>query len=135
MKRKERETMRNLNRLWIFVIIAFCSVCEVPRIQAQKGPIPGATAQSKNFAKATVLKVFSANSDDHRYVSYLVEWQKNEVVVSDPLGASEFQVGDTLQFIVQKIRLPGPQGQKFAILNFMVINPKLAEGKGGSPEK
>jgi len=90
-------------------------------IATGQGKIPGATSQTIKTVSAPILKVYTAASDGHTYVSYLVKWNETEIVVNDPMGTSEYKVGESLNFIVQKIRLPGPTGQKLAILNFMVV--------------
>lgn len=64
---------------------------------------PGATYE---VMQSTVLKVYSAKDENHKFVAYVVKWKDAEVVVSDPLAESNYKVGDTIKFLAQKISVP-----------------------------
>lgn len=71
----------------------------------QTPQLPVGTQSSFDTEEATVLKVFSAEEGEHRFVGYVVKWKGSEVIVSDILARSEFEVGDTIKFIAQKINV------------------------------
>jgi len=65
------------------------------------------SSSSYTRAKAPVLKVYSASDGGHKYVAYVVDISGNEVVISDPLGKSSHKVGDTIEYMAQKIEVTG----------------------------
>ena len=70
--------------------------------------------------KAEVLKVFSATDSNAVFRAYLVKWKGQEVIVSDPLVASDHRVGDTVSVIA--INQPFPRDQaKPRLLNFQML--------------
>ena len=81
--------------------------------------------------EAPVLKVYSAEDGGHRFVAYSVKWKNSEVVVSDPLARSQFQEGDKITFMAQKVSLPGSP-VKVSSLNFILldITPEVHDGTG-----
>ncbi len=56
-----------------------------------------------------VLKVFSAKDGDAVFRAYLVKWKGQEVIASDPLVMTDYQVGDQITVLV--INLPYPKGK------------------------
>lgn len=58
-------------------------------------------------SKAPVLKVYSQSDAGHTFRAYVVDVGGTEVVVSDPLGSSSHKVGDTIEYMAQKIELGG----------------------------
>jgi len=58
-------------------------------------------------SKSSVLKVYSISDAGHNFIAYVVDVGGKEVVVSDPLGRSSHKVGDTIEFMAQKIELSG----------------------------
>lgn len=58
-------------------------------------------------AKAPVLKVYTASDAGHNFVAYVVDRGGVEIVVSDPLGKSRHKVGDTIEYLDQKIEVDG----------------------------
>lgn len=62
---------------------------------------------SHTIAKAPVLKVYSMSDAGHKFVAYVVDVGGNEVVVSDHLGRSSHKVGDTIEYMAQKIEVTG----------------------------
>lgn len=85
--------------------------------------------------EAPVLKVYSAEEGGHRFVAYLVKWKNCEVVVSDPLARSQFHEGDKINFMVQKVSLPGSP-MKVPSLNFTLLDtiPEVHDGTGPDGE-
>ncbi len=95
--------------------------------------VPQATDVQSTFdvVEAPVLKVYSAEEGGHRFVGYLVKWKNFEVVVSDPLARSQFQKGDKIRFMAQKLSLPGSP-MKVSSLNFILLDtpPEMHDGTG-----
>lgn len=58
-------------------------------------------------SKASVLKVYSMSDAGHKFTAYVVDVGGTEVVVSDPLGTSSHKVGDTIEFMSQKMEFSG----------------------------
>lgn len=54
--------------------------------------------------RSQVKKVFTASSDGHRFIAYMVDWNGNDVIVSDSLARSDFKVGEEISFLVMKHR-------------------------------
>ena len=65
------------------------------------------SSSSYTSSKALVLKVYSASDGGHKYVAYVVDIGGNEIVVSDPLGRSSHKVGDSIEYMAQKIEMTG----------------------------
>lgn len=106
-----------------------------PDMPGQLPPLPDGTQSSYDVEQAPVLKVFSATEGDNRFVAYLVKWKEFEVVVSDPLAHSAFQVGDRISFMAQKIRI-GQSVPQVSALNFTLqqtTKPKIDGTEGVSP--
>ncbi|QDU91237.1 hypothetical protein Pla175_46570 [Pirellulimonas nuda] len=76
--------------------------------------------------EAPVLKIFSANDGDHKFVAYLVSWKGAEVIVSDPLAKSEYKPGDTITFLASRTDSP-----RYAALSFTLF-PGRARGNADS---
>lgn len=77
-------------------------------LSAQVSQLPDGMKSSFDREQARVLKVFSAADGEHRFVAYLVKWKGFEVIVSDALARSDFEVGDRIRFIAQRISLAQP---------------------------
>lgn len=69
-------------------------------------------------AQAKIKKVYSATSDGHRFVAYVVDWKGSEVIVSDTLARSAFKVGDTIHFLALKHSDPGEGSLGYTNLSF-----------------
>ena len=92
--------------------------------------VAGVTAQTPQAAgvqstfdtvEAPVLKVYSAEEGGHRFVAYVVKWKNSEVVVCDPSARSQFQEGDDITFMAQKVSLPGSP-MEVSSLNFILFD-------------
>ena len=71
---------------------------------------------SFTVTKATVLKVYSATDPTgHRFISYVVDRGGDEIVVSDTLAKSTYKVGDTIEYLDQKIEVSGVKTLNFTI--------------------
>jgi len=68
---------------------------------------------------AKVEQVLETENNGHRFVAYLVTWNTAHIVVSDTLAKSHHREGDEIQFMAQRIELPG-QGKS---LSFTLIEP------------
>jgi hypothetical protein len=100
--------MKSIALLLLFVLLLAFGGCDIGKY------IP---KTSHTMHKATVLKVYSTSDGGFDYVSYVVEVGGTEVVVNDPLGRSSHKVGDTIEYIAQKIEMNG--GKK--MLTFTLI--------------
>jgi hypothetical protein len=69
--------------------------------------------------RAKIEQVLQVESDGHRFVAYVVTWGSAHVVVSDPLAKSHHREGDEIQFMAQRIELPGTA----KTLNFTLLEP------------
>ncbi len=98
-----------------------------------QAPRMGDVQSTFDMAEGPVLKVYSAEEDGHRFVAYLVKWKNAEVIVSDPLGQSQFKQGDKINFIAQKISLPESPAQVL-ILNFNLIDVQPPADAGTDPD-
>lgn len=73
---------------------------------------------SFTVTKAIVLRVYSATDPSgHRFVSYVVDRGGVEIIVSDTLARTAYKVGDTIEYLDQKIDISGTK-----TLNFMISN-------------
>jgi len=62
---------------------------------------------SYTMERAKVEQVLQAESNGDRFVAYVVTWNTAHVVVSDPLAKSHHHEGDEIQFMAQRMELPG----------------------------
>jgi hypothetical protein len=92
------KTMRRFTLTLIIAFLASLAGCDLAK-----------TISSSSFttAKSPVLKVYSASDGGHKYVAYVVDVGGNEVVISDPLGKSSYKVGDSIEYMAQKIEVAG----------------------------
>jgi predicted secreted Zn-dependent protease len=66
--------------------------------------------------KATVIKVYSVtDTSGHRFVSYVVDRGGVEIVVADTLAKTTYKVGDTIEYLDQKIEISGTKTLSFSI--------------------
>lgn len=74
----------------------------------------------------TVQKVYSAESDGAIFRAYLVEWEGQQVIASDDLAKTNYQVGESIPVLVMKH--PYPQGKEaYGLLHFTVL-PSRSKG-------
>ena len=69
--------------------------------------------------RAKVEQVLQTESNGYRFVAYVVTWNTAHIVVSDSLAKSHHREGDEIQFLAQRIELPGRDKS----LNFTLIEP------------
>ena len=116
------------NALLVATLVTTMTIlCEFD-VLAQNDDLPKGTQSSFDTLQASVEKVFSAEQDGHRFIAYLVKWKEFDVVVSDPLGRTNFQEGDEIRFMAQRVSLPNA-AQKVSSLNFMIIDEPRALGQ------
>lgn len=71
---------------------------------------------SYTVSKATVIKVYSTTDPTgHRFVAYVVDRGGGEIVVSDTLAKTSYKVGDTIDYLDQKIEISGTKTLSFSI--------------------
>lgn len=83
---------------------------------AQTPPLPKGTESSFDSVEGPVLKVFSAEQEGHRFIAYLVKWKDFDVIVSDPLGRSDFRAGDKIRFLAQRVSFPNVSTMNFILV-------------------
>ena len=83
---------------------------------------PGASS-TYDVVQSPVLKIYTAMDGKHRFVAYLVKWKGAEVIVSDPLAQSNYQVGDTISFLAQKTTLEEKGSATIDSLSFILTSP------------
>ena len=73
----------------------------------------GAFAAEEEPRKAThesietkVLKVFAAKDGNAIFRAYLIKWKDQEVIASDQLAKSNYQVGDTIEVLAMNHPFP-----------------------------
>lgn len=113
--------MKHRNAVLVVAIVTTITSLGALRALAQNDETPKGAQSRFETMTASVLKVFSAEQEDHRFIAYLVKWKEFEVIVSDPLGKSNFQEGDEIRFMAQKVSLPNAD-QKVSALNFMILD-------------
>jgi hypothetical protein len=69
-----------------------------------------------------VEKVFNAKDGDTTFRAYLVKWENQEVIVTDTISQSDYQVGDTMPVIVMKHYL-SKEKNKSGLLGFEIGAP------------
>jgi hypothetical protein len=91
-----QEIMKNFTATGTLCILLSLSVvgCKIPKT-------------SYTTAKAPVLKVYTTSDVGHTFVAYVVDRGGVEIVVSDTLGKSSHKVGDTINYLDQKIEVDG----------------------------
>lgn len=75
--------------------------------------------------RAEVLKVFSAKDGNANFRAYLIKWKDQEVIASDQLAKSNYQVGDTITVLAMNHRFPskkvGPRLLHFQVLQELPV--------------
>ena len=104
--------MKHRNSVLVVALVTTMTTLGALRVLAQNDATPTGTQSSFETMTASVRKVFSAEQEDHRFIAYLVKWKEFEVIVSDPLGKSNFQEGDEIRFMAQKVSLPNCESRR-----------------------
>ena len=113
------------------IVVAGMTMLGMPRAFAQTPPLPRGTQGTFDTVEAPVLKVFSAEQDEHRFIAYLVKWKDFDVIVSDPLGRSNFRKGDEIRFLAQRVSLPNTSNDVSALMFTLVMDPAEVKGADG----
>ena len=71
--------------------------------------------------QAKVLKVFFAKKGEAIFRAYVVNWNQQDVVVSDPLAMTDHHVGDTISVLAMDN--PYPHGAEARRLLAFVVLP------------
>jgi len=120
--------VKHRNAVLVVAIVTAMIILGEHRAFAQNDETPKGTQSSFETMTASVQKVFSAEQEGHRFIAYLVKWKEFDVIVSDPLGRTNFKVGDEIGFMAQRISLPDA-AQKVSTMNFMIIDELRAVGR------
>jgi len=80
------------------------------------------TARGKyDVVEGTVTHIFTAMRDASRFVAYQVEWNGQQVIVSDSLAGSHLKLGDTIKFMVSNTKIDRPGLQKVDTISFTIM--------------
>lgn len=87
---------------------------------ATPAPAAETTAPSSHeTAHLKILKVYAARDGEALFRAYVVEWKGQEVIVSDNLVRTDYNVGDTIRVLV--MNHPFPRGaEKYRLLSLTV---------------
>lgn len=81
--------------------------------------IPG-FSNSFETVTGTVSKIYAAETNGFVFRAYVVDWNGQEIVISDPLGQSSKSVGDSVSFMAQSMAMRiGATTNK--MLNFTIL--------------
>jgi hypothetical protein len=91
-------------------LLAFSATPQLRPFAADKRTTnqPTSTPGSFKTFQAEVLKVFSATNSNTVFRAYLIRWEGQKVIVSDPLARRAYAVGDTIPVIASNH--PDPKG-------------------------
>lgn len=103
--------MRN-RQYWGVILLAVVALVGCDLLRA-------GVKSSFTVERAKVEQVLQTESDGHRFIAYVVTWGTAHIVVSDPLARSHHREGEEIQFMAQRIELPG--GTK--TLSFTLTEP------------
>lgn len=84
--------------------------------------------------QAEILTVFAAEVEGARFRAYQIKWKGQDVIVSDPLGTTDFSKGDTITFMVQKLEMP-VLGRELKMIQFMIMDASAFMPKADSGEE
>jgi len=80
--------------------------------------------------RGKVVKVYSAEDNGAHFRAYAVNWKEYEVILTDPLGTTDKQVGDEVTFLAQRIEFPDGN-ETIRMLQFMIMEfPEIPAPKG-----
>ncbi len=92
------------------------------------GKKPAGVDSSYEVFHAPVKKIFATTDGRHRFVAYVVDRNGTEVIVSDTLAKSRFQVGDSISVIAHKVTISKATGD-VASLSFSLSGASLESSR------
>ena len=106
--------MKTSHSTLILVAILLTSVSgytQTPQVPQK----PNGTISRQESLEGKVTKVYSAKDGEFNFICYVVKWNDNDIVVTDPLCRSNYKEGDTIKFFEQKLHLEKYNPEVFAI--------------------
>ena len=103
-------------------MVVLLACCGVVALAAESLTVTGDGSNSWEVVQSDVLKVYSTRSGEYRFIAYVVKWKDAEVVVTDPLGKSDYKVGDKITFLAQKITIEKKHEMPITSLSFTLRN-------------
>jgi hypothetical protein len=95
------------------------------RSQIRDTPADVIAANPPVMAELRVNKVYALQDGDYAFRAYEVEWQGREVVVSDPMANTTYEVGETLKVMVTKRPYPD-HSKPHGLLDFHLMPQRSA---------
>jgi hypothetical protein len=116
---KRRDKMKRAILTVLMVGLLFLTASATEDTQQNQSTMPPGMKGGFATVQGTIEKVFAVDDNGARFRAYQVRWKDYEVIVSDPLATTDFNEGDQITFMAQRIEL---KDQKVKTLNFMIIN-------------
>ena len=113
-------TIMKAYRIWM---LAFLAVSGFVILAAESLIVTPGASNSYEVVQSAVLKVYTAKAGEHRFIAYVVKWKDTEVIVSDPLGKSDYKVGDKIPFLAQKVTVENKGSTPAGALAFTLGRP------------
>lgn len=86
-------------------------------LYAQQPQLPPGAEMEK--LEGEVAKIYRSEYKGGRYLAYVLKWNNQEIVVSDPLAISDKKVGDKVTFSAVLIPLPMATDKPLKALQFI----------------
>ena len=113
-----------MKKTLLITIIALGLIATLVTAQDTESPLPtmpaGMTGGYETI-QSKILKVYSAEDNGAHFRAYVVNWKGKEIVVSDALGRTNKQEGDSITFMAQWIEMPHAE-EKMKLLQFMIMD-------------
>ena len=87
--------------------------------QQNQSSLPPGMKASMVTVESIVEKVFTADYNGARFRAYQVRWNDNDVIISDPLGTTDYQEGNQITFMANITEM---KERKIKVLSFIVID-------------
>jgi hypothetical protein len=107
-----------LAALMISLISMTVKASEDTQQQHQSSLPPGMKA-SMVTVEGIVERVFATDHNGARFRAYQVRWNDNDVIISDPLGTTDYQEGNQITFMANITEM---KERKIKVLSFMVFD-------------
>jgi len=87
--------------------------------QQNQSSLPPGMKNSMVTVEGIVEKVFATDYNGAHFRAYQVRWNDNDVIISDPLGTTDYQEGNQITFMANITEM---KERKIKVLSFMVID-------------
>ncbi len=96
--------MKFVRAIVLWSLLAFAAGCDLPKT-------------SYITTKATVIKVYSCSDAGYNYCAYVVDRGGKEIIISDVLARTPHKVGDTIEYMEQKMDISSNKIMSFTLMN------------------